>query len=59
MRTLKHEEVYLAESETFGQAERGIGQFITEVYDQKQLHSALGYRPPQEFEELFAAGVLH
>jgi transposase InsO family protein len=59
MRTLKHEEVYLAEYGTFAEAERGIGQFISEVYDRKRLHSALGYRPPQEFEELFAAGVLH
>lgn len=59
IRTLKDEAVCLAEYATFQDAERGIGPFIDEVYNQKRLHSALGYRPPTEFEELFAAGVLH
>ena len=59
MRTLKDEAVYLAEYATFQDAVAGIGPFIDEVYNQKRLHSALGYRTPTEFEELFAAGVLH
>ena len=59
IRTLKHEEVYLADYQTFAEAASGICRFIEEVYDRKRLHSALGYRPPREFEELFAAGVLH
>jgi putative transposase len=58
-RTLKHEEVDLQEYETYADAERGVGRFIDEVYNQKRLHSSLGYRPPSEFEELLAAGVLH
>ena len=57
-RTLKREEVYLADYGSFAEAEEGIGRFIDEVYDQKRLHSALGYLPPSEFEERFAAGVL-
>lgn len=57
-RTLKREEVYLADYSSFAEAEERIGRFIDEVYDQKRLHSALGYLPPKEFEERFAAGVL-
>ncbi len=57
-RTLKEEEVYLQEYQTFEEAEASIGRFIEEVYNQKRLHSALGYRPPCEFEELVRIGAL-
>ena len=59
MRTVKEEEVELQEYRSFREAKQAIGRFIEEVYNQKRLHSALGYRPPSEFEDLFAAGVLH
>lgn len=55
-RTLKMEEVYLQEYRTFDEAEASIGGFIGEVYNQKRLHSALGYRPPAEFEDIILAG---
>jgi transposase InsO family protein len=58
MRTLKQEEVYLQEYEGYPESEEGIGQFIEAVYNQKRLHSALGYRPPAEFEQLCAMGLL-
>lgn len=58
MRTLKQEEVYLHDYQTFEEAEPSLGQFIQRVYNEKRLHSSLGYRPPSEFEELLAAGVL-
>ena len=50
MKTLKYEEVYRTEYLDFADARRQIGQFIDGVYNQKRLHSALGYRPPVEFE---------
>lgn len=49
--TLKKEEVYLCEYETFKEARMRIGEFIEEVYNRKRLHSSLDYLPPVEFEE--------
>jgi putative transposase len=51
MKTLKYEEVYRSEYRDFQDARRQIGQFIESVYNQKRLHSALGYLPPAEFEQ--------
>lgn len=53
-RTLKMEEVYLKDYRDFEEAEQNIGEFIEEVYNQKRLHSSLGYLPPVEFEVLHA-----
>jgi transposase InsO family protein len=52
MKTLKYEEVYLAGYETFEEAHASIEHFIEAVYNRRRLHSALGYLPPAEFEEL-------
>ena len=49
IKTLKYEEVHLFEYQHFAEARERIGQFIEEVYNEKRLHSALGYRPPAEF----------
>jgi transposase InsO family protein len=53
-RTLKLEEVYLKDYRHFEEAEQNIDQFIEEVYNEKRLHSSLGYLPPVEFEALHA-----
>jgi transposase InsO family protein len=51
MRTLKEEEVYLFEYESMAEAVERIGTFLEDVYNQKRLHSAIGYVPPAEFEQ--------
>ena len=51
LKTLKYEEVYRSEYRDFGEANARIGEFIEAVYNTKRLHSALGYRPPVEFEQ--------
>lgn len=55
MRTLKYEEVYLSEYETRSEARASIKHFLEDVYNQKRLHSAIGYVPPAEFEQSLAA----
>jgi len=57
-RTLKMEEVYLQDYQSFREAEAALGHFLEAVTNQKRLHSALGYRPPDEYEALVAAGTL-
>ena len=50
MKTLKQEEVYRNEYRYFDEARASIGEFLECIYNQKRLHSALGYVPPVEFE---------
>lgn len=49
-RTLKGGEVRLKEYESYQQARADIGHFISSLYNEKRLHSSLGYVPPVEFE---------
>jgi putative transposase len=50
MKTLKYEEVYRQEYRDLTDARASIDRFIEKIYNGKRLHSALGYRPPVEFE---------
>ena len=49
-KTLKYEEVHLANYESYDDVIQRVPRFIEEVYNSKRLHSALGYLPPQEYE---------
>jgi transposase InsO family protein len=53
MRTLKYEEVYMNDYETFTEVRNSVEHFIEAVYNKKRLHSAIGYLPPVEFEASF------
>jgi len=55
MRTLKEEEVYLGEYETYADALKNIGHFIDRVYNKKRIHSSLGDLSPAEFEAQWRA----
>lgn len=54
MRTLKYEEVYMNDYETLAEVRVSVEHFIDAVYNRKRLHSAIGYRPPVEFEASLA-----
>jgi transposase InsO family protein len=55
MKILKYEEVHRNEYRDLAEARSEIGTFLDKVYNQKRLHSALGYVPPAEFEANLAA----
>ena len=50
IKTLKYEEVYRTEYHNLQEAKASMGEFLEKIYNQERLHSALGYRPPLEFE---------
>ena len=56
LKTLKYEEVLRNEYRDLHEARSSIQHFLEKVYNEKRLHSALGYRPPVEFEAHLAVG---
>ncbi|PTL36684.1 hypothetical protein CLG94_03120 [Candidatus Methylomirabilis limnetica] len=59
MKTLKIEEVYLSGYRTLDDVQTRLPYFIEQVYNHKRLHSALGYRPPEEFEAFWTAAQIN
>ena len=52
IKTLKYEEVYRTEYHNLEEARTSLQEFVEKVYNKERLHSALGYRPPLEFERM-------
>jgi transposase InsO family protein len=50
IKTLKREEIYAHKYENLEHLRTNIEEFIDEYYNRQRLHSALGYRSPEEFE---------
>ena len=50
IRTLKEEEVHLNDYQNIHEARERIEQFLTQVYNLKRPHAALGYLTPMEFQ---------
>jgi transposase InsO family protein len=53
MKTLKHEEILVNEYDTMDEAHASIAQFLDVVYNQRRLHSSLGYNPPWNSKRTF------
>jgi hypothetical protein len=51
MKTLKREEVYANQYADLDHLRANILEFIEQYYNRQRLHSALGYVPPEKFEQ--------
>jgi len=50
LKTLKREEIYAKDYRDLEHLLGNLEAFIEQYYNRCRLHSALGYRPPEEFE---------
>jgi putative transposase len=57
MKTLKREEIYANDYRDLEHLFSNIEVFIEQYYNRFRLHSALGYRPPEEFEQEAVPGI--
>jgi putative transposase len=51
MKTLKREEIYANEYRDLKHLRENVAAFLESYYNKVRLHSALGYMPPEEFEQ--------
>jgi putative transposase len=57
MKTLKREEIYANDYQDLADLRSNIEAFIERYYNRQRLHSAPGYRPPEEFEQVAEQGA--
>lgn len=50
LKTLKQEEIYCNQYRDFEELAAHLEEFLENYYNRQRLHSALGYRTPEEFE---------
>ena len=55
MKTLKQEEIYCRQYRDYEDLSAHLEEFLENYYNRQRLHSALGYRTPEEFERDAAA----
>jgi putative transposase len=58
MKTLKREEIYANQYRDLDHLRSNIAEFIDSYYNRVRLHSALGYKPPEEFEQAANASTI-
>jgi transposase InsO family protein len=51
MKTLKREEIHANQYDDLEHLRANLAEFIEQYYNRQRLHSALGYRSPEEFEQ--------
>ena len=55
MKTLKQEEITTRQYRDLADLEAHIGEFIERYYNRRRMHSVLGYRTPEQFEQSLLA----
>ena len=58
IKTLKQEEIYVNQYRDLEHLRAHIAEFIDQYYNRCRLHSALGYKAPEEFEQSFAENTI-
>ena len=51
IKTLKREEIDARRYAGFAELRQHVEEFMEQIYNKVRLHSALGYRSPEEFEQ--------
>jgi putative transposase len=54
LKTLKREEIHANDYQDLGHLHANVEAFIQQYYNRRRLHSALGYRAPEDFEKEIA-----